>query len=75
MSGTDAASGIIINSAAPAPLYYNRNISLITATVARWPNFWPNNSKQVPRNIYSGLEKLVAEKLLNMYKSGRKEAL
>jgi hypothetical protein len=45
----------------------------VTTTVARWPNFWPNNSKEAPKN-YSWSEKIEAVKWQNLAKSGSKEA-
>jgi hypothetical protein len=45
----------------------------VALTVARWPNFRPNNSKQAPKIIF-GREKSVAGKPLNLFKSCRKEA-
>jgi hypothetical protein len=46
---------------------------LFLNTVARWPNFRPNNSKEAPKNC-PWPEKLEAEKWQNFTKSGRKEA-
>jgi hypothetical protein len=44
-----------------------------TITVARWPNFRPNNSKEAPKNVH-GRKKMEAVKVQNLEKSGRKEA-